>query len=85
VQVPVDIDEDTLQKIADRTGGKYYRADRTETLQAIYDEIDQLEKTDVEMKKFVRIQELFPWLLAAALGLVLAEVTLGNTVWKRLP
>jgi Ca-activated chloride channel family protein len=85
VQVPVDIDEDTLKEIASRTGGKYYRADRTETLERIYDEIDQLEKTDVEVKKYVRVQELFPWLLAAALGLMLAEVTLGNTVWKRLP
>src|SRR5207247_11401354 len=44
---PVDIDEATLQQISGRTGGKYYRADKTQTMRSIYDEIDRLEKTDV--------------------------------------
>ena len=45
-QEPVDIDEDTLQKIAEMTGGKYYRADNAQRFQAIYAEIDKLEKTE---------------------------------------
>jgi len=58
-QRPVDIDEETLKQVAKRTGGKYYRADKTETLRSIYDEIDRLEKTEVEVKKYQRYQELF--------------------------
>src|SRR5512137_379331 len=49
---PVDIDEDTLQKIANMTGGKYYRADNAQRFQAIYAEIDKLEKTEADVKKF---------------------------------
>src|SRR5881396_2496381 len=50
VQIPVDIDEETLKQIAQRTGGKYYRADNTGALRTIYGEIDRLEKTEVEVK-----------------------------------
>jgi Ca-activated chloride channel family protein len=83
--MPVDIDEDTLQKIADRTGGKYFRADNTETLKKIYSEIDRLEKNEVEMKKFQQFDELFPWVLSAGLILLLLEVVLGQTIWRKLP
>ena len=85
VQVPVDIDEDTLKQVADKTGGKYYRADSTDTLRAIYDEIDQLEKTEVEVKKFVQYEELFPWVVLPGLGILMLEVVLGHTLWRRLP
>ena len=56
--VEVNIDEDTLTKIADTTGGKYFRATDTESLAAIYQEIDQLEKTNVEARHFVDYREL---------------------------
>jgi Ca-activated chloride channel family protein len=82
---PVDIDEDQLTEIAKRTGGRYYRADTAETMKKIYDEIDQLEKTEIEMKKFQRYTELFPYVLAAGVFVLLLEVGLGNTVWRRLP
>ena len=85
VQVPVDIDEDTLKQVAEKTGGKYYRADSTDTLRSIYDEIDKLEKTEVEVKKFVEYQELFPWVVLPGLGLLLLEVLLNHTLWRRLP
>ncbi len=85
VQIPVDIDEETLKSIATKTGGKYYRADSSETLRAIYDEIDKLEKTEVEAKKYVRIDELFPWAVLPGFSLLLLEVILGHTVWRRLP
>jgi Ca-activated chloride channel family protein len=84
-QVQVDIDEDTLQEIAQKTGGKYYRADSTDTLEKIYDEIDQLEKTEIETKKYVQVKELFRWALVPGLLLLLVEVLLNHTVWRRLP
>lgn len=82
---PVDIDEDTLQKIAERTGGKYYRADNTERFQAIYAEIDKLEKTEKEIKKFALHRELFAWIITPGLTLVLLEILLRHTAWRRLP
>jgi Ca-activated chloride channel family protein len=83
--MPVDIDEDTLQKIADMTGGKYYRADNAQHFQAIYAEIDKLEKTEAEVKKFSHHDELFAWLITPGLGLLLLEVLLRHTIWRRLP
>jgi Ca-activated chloride channel homolog len=83
--VPVDIDEDTLQKIADETGGKYYRADNAERFQAIYAEIDKLEKTEAEVKKFAQHRELFAWVISPSLGLLLLEILLQHTLWRRLP
>ena len=83
--VPVDIDEETLQKIADQTGGKYYRADNAEKFQQIYNEIDQLEKTEASVKKYTQFTELFPWLAAAGLAVLLMELVLAQTAFRRLP
>ncbi|MSU21985.1 MAG: VWA domain-containing protein [Pedosphaera sp.] len=85
VQVPVDIDEETLGEIAKRTGGKYYRADKSSTLRDIYADIDRLEKTEIEVKKYQRYRELFPWVVLPGLVLVLLEIILSNTVWRKLP
>jgi Ca-activated chloride channel homolog len=84
-QMQVDIDDDTLTKVAEKTGGRYFRADKPETLRTIYAEIDRLEKTEVEVKKFQRYTELFPWFALGGLGLLLTELGLSNTVWRRLP
>ncbi|HQA42875.1 MAG TPA: VWA domain-containing protein [Verrucomicrobiota bacterium] len=84
-QIDVDIDEDTLRQIAQRTGGTYYRATDTAKLREIYDEIDRLEKTEVEAKKFQRFKELFPWLALPAFLLLMIEIILSQTVWRRLP
>ncbi|MBL9170688.1 MAG: VWA domain-containing protein [Verrucomicrobiales bacterium] len=84
-QVQVDIDEDTLTKIANMTGGKYFRADSAETLEKIYAEIDSLEKTEVEVKKYVQVEELFPWAVVPGLLALCLELILANTVWRRLP
>lgn len=83
--VPVDVDEDTLQKIAQMTGGKYYRADNAERFREIYAEIDKLEKTEAIINKYTQFKELFPWFLSCGLALLLAEVVLGQTVFRRLP
>ena len=55
----VDVDEDTLTKIAQKTNGKYYRADSADTLRRIYADIDRLEKSEVEVKKYQHYDELF--------------------------
>ena len=84
-QQPVDIDEDTLQKIAQMTGGRYYRADNSERFQAIYAEIDKLEKTEAEVKKYAHHHALFPWSITPGLGLLLLEILLRHTMFRRLP
>jgi Ca-activated chloride channel family protein len=83
--VPVDIDEETLQKIAAQTGGKYYRADNAERFKQIYAEIDKLEKTEASVKKYTQFTELFAWLIAAGLATLLVELVLGQTAFRRLP
>jgi len=83
--VPVDIDEETLKQIADKTGGKYYRADNSEEFRRIYKEIDQLEKTEVESKKYKQYRELFGWALFAGLLALMLEIVLGQTIWRKLP
>lgn len=85
VQQAVDIDEDTLRKIADRTGGRYYRADSATTLRTIYAEIDKFEKTEVEVRKFQFYHELFAYFVSPGLALLFLEMILGHTVWRKLP
>lgn len=78
----VEIDEDLLQSIAEVTGGKYFRATDNETLGEIYDEINKLEKTDIEEFKYYRYEEKFrPWVLLAG-ALLLLEWILRNTVFR---
>lgn len=84
-QQKVDIDEETLTEVAKRTGGKYYRADSTDTLRKIYDEIDKFEKTDAEVNKQQPYKELFHWFGLAGLTALFLEMILANTVWRRLP
>jgi Ca-activated chloride channel family protein len=82
---PVDIDEGTLQKIAQMTGGQYYRADNARRFQQIYAEINKLEKTEEVINKFTQYRELFPWAVACGLVLLLTELVLGQTVFRKLP
>jgi len=82
---PVDIDEATLQQISERTNGKYYRADKTESMRSIYDEIDRLEKTDIQVKKYQRYREMFPFVVLPGLVVLLLEIILNHTVWRKLP
>ena len=58
-RIRVEIDEDLLKRIAETTGGKYFRATDTEKLRAIYREIGDLEKTKIEVKEFTKYSELF--------------------------
>lgn len=78
----VEIDEELLKSIADVTGGKYFRATDNETLEEIYDEINKLEKTDIEEFKYYRYEEKFrPWVLLAG-ALLLLEWVLRNTLFR---
>jgi Ca-activated chloride channel family protein len=81
----VDIDEPTLREIAELTGGQYFRATDNESLSSIYEEIDQLERTEIEVQNFTQYAERFPAILALGLILLLLEIGLSQTVLRRLP
>lgn len=85
VQVQVDIDDAALERVASLTGGRYFRATDRESLERVYEEIDTLETTAIEMTSFTRYGELFHLPLGAGLGLLLLEAALGRTVLRRLP
>lgn len=83
--IPVEIDEETLRNIAYMTGGEYFRANDTKKLKAIYEEIDKMEKTKLEVREFSRKSEGFlPYLIGAFLCLAL-EMLLKYTWLRRLP
>lgn len=81
----VEIDEETLSEIASRTGGKYFRATDKEKLKAIYDEINQLEKTKVEITDLTIYHEEFLPLLLLAMALLLIEFLFSHLILKRIP
>jgi len=81
----VDIDEDTLKRVAQKTGARYFRATDTQSLRDIYAEIDRAEKTPFEAPQFLDYRELYPWLAWPALVLLLMEVGLSETVLRKLP
>jgi Ca-activated chloride channel family protein len=78
----VEIDEDLLKEIAKETNGKYFRATDNTSLKEIYDEIDKLEKTKIEEFKYYNYQEMYRSLVLMALGLLLLEFLLRNTLFK---
>jgi Ca-activated chloride channel family protein len=84
-QVPVDIDEELLQRIAAETGGEYFRATDGQRLKEIYSQIDQMEKTRMEFDAFARHRDLYPLLIAAGLGILMVEAVMSNIILRRLP
>lgn len=80
-----EIDEDTLKKIASITGGRYYRATDEKALEDIYNKILEMEKSELEVKRFKQYRELAPLLLPFALLALFAEILLTNTWWRRIP
>ena len=80
--IPVEIDESLLKEIAEKTGGLYFRATDNESLEEIYDEINKLEKTDVEEFKYTNYEEMFRPLVLLAGLLLLIEVLLRNTIFR---
>lgn len=84
-QIPVEFNEEGLKEIAAMTGGAYFRATDTQTLQRIFAEIDKLEKSKVEVQKVAQYRDLFHWFVAIGALLFAAETLLGQTLWRRLP
>jgi Ca-activated chloride channel family protein len=79
------LDEATLQGIADRTGGRYYRAEDAEGLRLIYDEINKLEKSEIEIQTYADYRELVGLAVVPGLLLLLAETVLRQTALRTLP
>lgn len=84
-RLPVVIDENVLKTIAKRTGGKYFRATGNKVLKNIFNEIDQLEKTQMDVRNFSHTEDNYmPWALLL-LALVLFELTVNYTLLRRMP
>lgn len=81
----VEIDEKTLSEIASRTGGKYFRATDKQKLKAIYDEINQMEKSKVEITDLTIYHEEWVPLLLLALALLVLEFLFTHIILKRIP
>ena len=85
MQTQVSIDETTLRKIADKTGGQYFRATDNASLQRIYAQIDKLERTTMEEERFTEYHQFYGWFVAFAMALVVCALVLRGTVLRRLP
>ncbi|NVB82156.1 MAG: VWA domain-containing protein [Kofleriaceae bacterium] len=85
MQMSVSIDEATLRRIAERTGGQYFRATDNASLQHVYSAIDKLERTSLEEERFMEYEEYYPYFVVAAMSLVVIAMLLRGTVLRRLP
>jgi len=85
IMAKVDVDERTLQAVADVTGGRFYRATDTDSLQRIYEQINRFEKTAQTVQKFEHTEELYPWALVPSLVILGLSLTLQQTRLRRLP
>jgi Ca-activated chloride channel family protein len=85
VNLPNELDEESLRQIAETTGGLYFRATDSQALRQIYQRISEMEKTEVEVRRYTRYRELAYLFALPALGLILIEVLLSNTVFRKIP
>jgi Ca-activated chloride channel family protein len=85
VMAQVDVDEKTLQAVASETGGLFYRATDTDSLQKIYEQINRYEKSAQSVQRFEHVEELYRWPLFPALALLGLGVILQQTRFRRLP
>ena len=85
VMLPVEIDEATMNKISNETGGRYFRAQRNADLDAVYSDIDKMERTKFNVKEYSKRSEMYEPFALAALLVLLAEILLRVVVLKRLP
>jgi Ca-activated chloride channel family protein len=81
----VELDEKTLNMLAETTGGRYFHAEDTEALTNVYSEIDQLEKTMSEGRLYTEYRELYQYAMFPGLGLILLEIVLACTRFRSLP
>ncbi|CAN5511697.1 VWA domain-containing protein [soil metagenome] len=85
VMTQTDVDEKTLTRIAQQTGGEFFRATDTASLEAIYERIDALEKTTREVSHTEHHEEKLAWLLVPGAALLLLELALASTWLRRVP
>ncbi|MFN8602478.1 MAG: VWA domain-containing protein [Candidatus Binatia bacterium] len=85
VMAPVEVDEKTLRAVAERTGAAFFRATDTKTLEGIYAQIDQLERTAETVKRYEEYRELYHWPLLLGLLVLGAELILAETRLRSLP
>lgn len=83
--IPVDIDEPTLKQIATTTGGQYFRATDNASLKEIYSEIDQMEKTKINVREYSKKQEEYKNIALILFALLLLELLLKHTLLKKIP
>lgn len=83
--VKVEVDEKTLTEIATMTDAKYFRATDGKSLEDIFEQIDKLEKSTVELDQYKQYRDLFAWFLVPGFVLIALESLLGQTIWRRLP
>lgn len=83
--IPIEIDEESLRKMAELTGGKYYLASDTEKMKRIYDEINKLEKSNIEHLGYREYSELFGYFLIPGIVLLAIEILLSNTIFLKVP
>ncbi len=81
----VQFNESGLKEVAQIAGGKFFRATDTKSLEQIYSDIDKMEKSTVTVSKFQQYRDLFPVCMMAGCGLLVAEMLLSQTIWKKLP
>lgn len=85
IQMPVEIDTQTLTDIAKTTNGQFYRAKNAEELRQIYHEIDKLEKSKIEVQKYSRRYEDYQRYALVAVAFLLLEILLRITIFRRIP
>jgi Ca-activated chloride channel family protein len=81
----VEFNEAGLRQVAQIADGQFFRATDTKSLEQIYGDIDKMEKSTVAVRKYQEYRDLFPLCLMSGCGLLVAQLLLSQTIWKKLP
>ena len=81
----VEFNEAGLRQVAQIADGQFFRATDTKSLEQIYSDIDKMEKSTVAVKKYQEYRDLFPLCIMSGCGLLVAQLLLSQTIWKKLP
>jgi Ca-activated chloride channel family protein len=84
-KVKVEVDEPTLRQIATVANGQFYRATDSKSLSQIFEQIDRLEKSTVQLNRYTQYRDLFPWFIGCALALLALQIVLEQTLFRRTP
>jgi Ca-activated chloride channel family protein len=84
-RIPVSFNEAGLKEVAKIAEGQFYRATDTKSLEKIFGDIDKMEKSTVSVKKYQQYRDLFPVCIMGGAGLLIGQILLSQTIWKKLP